>query len=173
MYNIYSNARDDHLRFTLGKSGPRKLLTIGLNPSTATKEKSDTTVAKVEGAARRNGFDGFVMLNLYPVRSTDFTALPRDVDAEAFSKNLECIEALVACEPKPVIWAAWGESILERDYFVSAGKALFARLRKYEVSWQHFGPLTTGGHPRHPSRLQYAWSFAHFDTASYEQKLDN
>ena len=75
MYDIYSNDRNDTLRFTLGKSGSRKLLTVGLNPSTATQETSDTTVAKVEGVAKRTGFDGFVMLNLYPIRSTDFNAL--------------------------------------------------------------------------------------------------
>jgi len=122
MYDIYSNARKDTWRFTLGKSGSRKLLTVGLNPSTATKEKSDTTVAKVEGVAQRNGFDGFVMLNLYPVRSTDFNALPFDVDAEAFSENLSCIEALVAADPTSVVWAAWGENIHARSYFVAAAR---------------------------------------------------
>ncbi|MCX8518818.1 MAG: DUF1643 domain-containing protein [Methylophilaceae bacterium] len=171
MYDIYSNARNDLWRFSLGKSGARKLLTIGLNPSTATKEKSDTTVAKVEGAAQRNGFDGFVMLNLYPVRSTDYNALPIGVDAEAFSENLTHIEALVASEPNPVVWAAWGESILARDYFVAATKELLERLKKYGTSWQHFGSLTKYGHPRHPSRLEYAWSFSNLDTSRYAQTL--
>lgn len=35
MYDIYSNAKSDRWRFTLGKSGARRLITIGLNPSTA------------------------------------------------------------------------------------------------------------------------------------------
>lgn len=171
MYDIYSNARNDSWRFTLGKSGSRKLLAIGLNPSTATKEKSDTTVAKVEGVAKRNGFDGFVMLNLYPVRSTDFNDLSVDVDAEAFSENLNRIETLVASEPKPIVWAAWGESIRAREYFVAAARELFVRLQRYGTSWQHFGALTNSGHPRHPSRLQYAWSFSKFDTKRYVQTL--
>lgn len=171
MYDIYSNARNDLWRFTLGKSGSRKLLTIGLNPSTATKEKSDTTVAKVEGVATRQGFDGFVMLNLYPIRSTDFNALPIQVDAEAFSENLNRIEELVASEFKPVVWAAWGESIHARDYFVAAAKELFVRLQKYGTSWHHFGLLTNSGHPRHPSRLKYAWAFSQLDTNRYVQTL--
>lgn len=171
MYDIYSNAHNDLWRFTLGKSGSRKLLTIGLNPSTATKEKSDTTVAKVEGVAKRNGFDGFVMLNLYPVRSTDFNALPIDVDAQAFSENLNHIEELVASESQPVIWAAWGESIRARDYFVSSTKELFSRLQKHGASWRHFGSLTNSGHPRHPSRLNYRWSFAELDTKRYVRAL--
>jgi len=171
MYDIYSNARNDLWRFTLGKSGSRKLLTVGLNPSTATQEKSDTTVAKVEGVAKRNGFDGFVMLNLYPIRSTDFNALPYDVDTEAFSENLSHIEALVAADPSPVIWAAWGESIRARSYFVAAARELFSRLKIYGTAWQHFGPLTNSGHPRHPSRLNYAWSFSELDTDHYVQTL--
>jgi hypothetical protein len=171
MYDIYSSARNDQWRFTLGKRGARTLIAIGLNPSTAAQEKSDTTVAKVEGVAERNGFDGFVMLNLYPIRSTDFNTLPVGVEPRAFSENLKCIETLVASEPKPVIWAAWGENVRARDYFISSAKELISRLQKYGVSWQHFGLLTTAGHPRHPSRLNYGWSFAKFDTEKYLRTL--
>jgi hypothetical protein len=171
MYDIYSNSRKDLWRFTLGKSGSRKLLTIGLNPSTATKEQSDTTVAKVEGVAKRNGFDGFVMHNLYPIRSTDYSALPLDANVEAFSENLDHIEALVASDPERTIWVAWGESIVARNYFVGAAQELMSRLQGYGPSWIHFGSLTDSGHPRHPSRLRYAWSFSNFDTKRYVQKL--
>tara|TARA_R110000787_G_scaffold42161_3_gene103679 strand:+ start:2785 stop:3021 length:237 start_codon:yes stop_codon:yes gene_type:complete len=76
MYDLYQCNSDDSARFILGKNGARKLFVVGLNPSTANKEKSDTTVAKVETVARNNGFDGFVMANLYPLRSTDPNELP-------------------------------------------------------------------------------------------------
>jgi len=171
IYDIYSNARSDAWRFTLGNSGSRMLLTVGLNPSTATKEKSDTTVAKVEVVARRNGFDGFVMLNLYPVRSTDFNALPLDVDAEAFLENFRQIERLLADNPNAVLWVAWGESILARSYFVDAAKELFVRSEKYGISLWHYGALTNSGHPRHPSRLSCTWSFSRFDKERYLQTL--
>lgn len=173
MYDIYSNAQDDQWRFTLGKSGKRTLIVIGLNPSTATKEKSDTTIAKVEVAANQAGFDGFVMLNLYPVRSTDFNALPKEVNAEAFAENLVKIEAVVAAELQPVIWSAWGENIMAREFFVAASKELFTRLEKYSASWQQFGSLTQTGHPRHPSRLHYDWEFSPFDTKDYMRKLSS
>lgn len=171
MYDIYSNAKNDDWRFSLGKSGSRRLLTIGLNPSTATKEKSDTTVAKVEQVAIQNGFDGFVMLNLYPIRATDFKVLPRDVDQDAFTQNLDHIESLISAEPAPVIWAAWGESILVRTFFVDSCIKLFSRLRNHPVSWQRFGKLTASGHPRHPSRLSYAWEFAPLDVKNYLHNL--
>ena len=171
MYDIYSHAMNDAHRFTLGKSGQRKLLTIGLNPSTATKEKSDTTVAKVAEVARQNGFDGFVMLNLYPVRATDFKALPRVADEAAYAENLKQIETVVALEPEPIIWAAWGKGILAQSFFVEACIDLFAELKKYPVTWQRFGPLTGAGHPRHPSRLKYAWQFAPMEMGTYVCKL--
>ena len=111
MYDIYSNAQDDLWRFTLGKSASGKLLTIDLNPSTATREKADVTVAKVEKAAELNGFDGFVILNLYSVRATDYKALPRKPDRQAFESNLNRIEEIVASEKTPVIWAAWVQAL--------------------------------------------------------------
>lgn len=171
MYDIYSTSHNDLWRFSLGKEGLRKLFVIGLNPSTATKDKSDTTAAKVEGVARRKGFDGFVILNLYPVRSTDFSMLPDKVDSEAFSENLNRIEEIIALEANPVIWAAWGENIHARSYFVAAAIKLFGLLEKYGPSWQHYGPLTKSGHPRHPSRITYAWSFSKLDTLQYAQAL--
>lgn len=167
MYDIYSNARNDAWRYTLGKSGSRKLLTVGLNPSTATKEKSDPTVARVQKVAQNNGFDGFVMLNLYPVRATDFRTLPSKVDHQAFSENLRRIESVVAAEENPTVWAAWGESILHHNFFRHACVNLFTRLQKYEASWLRFGDLTLSGHPRHPSRLSYSWDFSPLEVARY------
>mgnify|MGYP001113748628 CR=1 FL=1 len=171
MYDIYSSACNDAWRFTLGKSGMRKLLTIGLNPSTATKEKSDPTVARVQKVAQNNDFDGFVMLNLYPVRATDYRTLASRVDKVAFSENLRRIEAVVASEENAVVWAAWGESILYHDFFVHACIELFARLQNLDVSWLRFGDMTASGHPRHPSRLSYSWRFAPLEVARYASTL--
>ncbi len=171
MYDIYTNSADDRWRFTLGKSGQRKLLTIGLNPSTATQEKSDTTVSKVEQVARQNGFNGFVMLNLYPVRSTDFNALPVNASERATAENLKIIEAIVAAETNPTVWAAWGKGIMARAFFVSSALALIERLQKYRANWQHFGPLTVAGHPRHPSRLNRAWKLTRFDAGGYARRI--
>ena len=159
MYDIYSNARGDRWRFTLGRSGSKPLLAVGLNPSTATQEKLDTTVAKVEQVALRNGYDGFVMLNLYPVRATDYRTLPPKLDREAFETNLQRIEEVVAGLLSPTLWAAWGNCVSHHDYFLAARDELFRRLGKYDPNWVCFGTPTSKGHPRHPSRLQYAWTF--------------
>ena len=172
MYDIYSRSKDNRLRFLLGRDGNRMLYVIGLNPSTATQEKSDTTVAKVEEVARLNGYSGFAMLNLYPVRATDYNTLPTVPETAAIAQNATAIETLLSAAQKPTIWAAWGQSVLARSYFLSSAKLLEARLRRLQPSWIHFGDLTARGHPRHPSRLSYAWSFAKFDMPAYVALID-
>lgn len=171
MYDIYWNAQNDQWRYALGKSGSNRLLTIGLNPSTATQEKLDTTVSKVERVAANNGFDGFIMLNLYPVRATDYEELPESANRTAYRENLNAIEEIVAEEKTPIIWAAWGESIKARPYFTEAICDLSVRLAKYQPNYLHFGPLTHAGHPRHPSRLDYSWNLAPFEISTYKAKL--
>jgi len=172
VYDIYLNDRDDQWRYVLGKSGPGKLIVVGLNPSTATREKADNTVAKVERVASLQGYSsGFVMLNLYPVRGTDYRLMPDTIDPEAMETNLKWIEALVATEPTPTIWAAWGESVLDKPFFRSGARQLIDRVRKYKPRWLHYGALTQNGHPRHPRQLSYDWSFQDFDADTYLQKL--
>lgn len=166
MYDIYSNDRNDEWRYTLGRSGKNPLITIGLNPSTATIEKSDTTVARVGKVAAKNGYDGFVMLNLYPVRATDYRTLPATSDRKAFTRNLDAIEEVVAGQATPVIWAAWGASIEHHRYFVEARDELMTRLSKKKVKWLRFGEPTLGGHPRHPSRLSYDWKFFPYESTA-------
>jgi hypothetical protein len=171
VYDLYANSSDDRSRFLLGRAGTRPILVVGLNPSTATREKPDTTISKVEAVALRAGHDGFMMLNLYPVRATDPTTLPRRADRKRMQHNIDLIESIVAAQCSPVIWAAWGASIRARPFFISAATELVMRLRRYAPRWQCYGPLTAGGHPRHPSRLRYAWQFAAFEADAYAGQI--
>ncbi len=171
MYDLYTNSSDNRSRYVLGCSGTQPILVIGLNPSTATQSKPDTTLSKVEVVATRAGHDGFIMLNLYPVRATDHTSLPQRVDRKQMRLNIDTIESIVAAQRNPVIWAAWGESIRARPFFISAAMELVMRLRRYAPRWQCYGPLTAGGHPRHPSRLRYAWRFGTFGADAYAERI--
>ena len=165
MYDIYHSNQNDQWRYTLGRSGARPLLVIGLNPSTATQEKLDPTVTRVEKVAHQCGFDGFVMLNLYPVRATKPQDLPPKADPVAYERNLEAIEKIVAQYTKPTLWAAWGETVVDRTFFLRARDTLHERLAQYKPQWRRFGELTATGHPRHPSRLNYAWTLEPYELA--------
>ena len=165
MYDIYHPDRDDQWRYTLGRSGARPLLVIGLNPSTATQEKLDPTVTRVEKVAQQCGFDGFVMLNLYPVRATKPQDLPTKPDPVAYERNLEAIEKVVAQYANPTLWAAWGEMVVDRPYLLRARDALHERLAQYQPQWRRFGELTVNGHPRHPLYLDYSWTLEPYELA--------
>lgn len=171
MYDLYANSSDDRCRFVLGCNGARKILVVGLNPSTATQTRSDTTAAKVETVARRSGHDGFVLLNLYPLRATDPTRLPQRANRQQVQRNFDVIEAIVAAESAPVLWAAWGAGIGYRTFLSSCACELVARLRCYRPRWQCYGPPTANGHPRHPSRLSYRWRFAAFGADAYARRI--
>lgn len=171
MYDLYECNNDDTARFILGRNGTKKLFVVGLNPSTANKEKSDTTIAKVERVARNNGFDGFVMANLYPLRSTDPNGLPEVVDENLFQNNFNQIMLLAEQEDKPIFWAAWGGDIVLRAYLSKSFSELVTLIAKINGSWVNYGELRKDGHPRHPSRLSYSWQFSAFDAVSYAQRF--
>lgn len=171
MYDLYQANRDDSARYILGRTGPKKLYVIGLNPSTANKEKSDTTVAKVERVAADNGYEGFVMANLYPVRSTVPANLPASADKNLFSQNISKIIRIARQEERPVFWAAWGGNICIRPYLIDSFRTLNKRIAGINGRWVHYGELLRNGHPRHPSRLAYTWRFAPFDPGLYERSL--
>lgn len=171
MYDIYRSTADDACHFALGRSGRRSLVVVGLNPSTATREKSDPTAAKVERVARAYGYDGFVLVNLCPVRATDCRTLPATVEPGLLEANLDAIGNVAASVQDLILWAAWGAPILTRPFLVSAAVAIMACVERFRPGWRHFGPLTVGGHPRHPSRLSYAWTFAPFDLDDYLERF--
>lgn len=171
MYDLYQANRDDTARYILGKEGPKKIFVIGLNPSTAHREKSDTTVAKVERVICDNGYSGFVMANLYPLRSTEPTNLPEVFDKSLFDRNIRKIIEMARAESDPVFWAAWGGNIRIRPYLIEAYRRLNRRVMGLNGCWVHYGDLLKHGHPRHPSRLSYRWEFHTFDGSSYETVL--
>ena len=63
-------------RYVLGRVGRRPLVCIGINPSTAQPGALDPTLKSVERLANANGFDSWIMFNVYPQRATD----PNDMD---------------------------------------------------------------------------------------------
>jgi hypothetical protein len=65
---------DQKYRYVLWRewSGhPRRLVVIGLNPSTADATKNDPTVTRCINFAKREGCGGMIMLNLFAFRATD------------------------------------------------------------------------------------------------------
>ncbi|GAA4423482.1 hypothetical protein GCM10023188_02330 [Pontibacter saemangeumensis] len=119
--DIYHELNDDlAYRYTLGKSGQKPLIAIGLNPSKATSGKTDVTVSKVIGFAERNGFDGFIMLNLYPQRATLHHELHEEINSIIHSENIKAIVNCLAGYEEVNLLAVWGETIKKRAYLKTA-----------------------------------------------------
>jgi hypothetical protein len=91
--------------------------------------------------------------------------LPATVEPGLLEGNLDAIGNVAASVQDLILWAAWGAPILTRPFLFSAAVAIMACVERFRPGWRHFGPLTVGGHPRHPPRLSYSWTFAPFDRA--------
>lgn len=143
---------DEHVRYSLTKVGRNPLIAIGVNPSTARKESSDQTVTRVMKIAERNGFDSFIMLNVYPQRATN----PNDLHSnEEFNesyhqKNIEEIRSIMSkMEHKPVILVAFGNLIGKRSYLKKCFRDIASVCLPYCKEWKQLGNLTKKGNPRH------------------------
>lgn len=166
-YDIYKNNQDNSARFALGRTGKNPLFIFGINPSTANDQILDPTMRKVEVFALRNGFDGLVMLNIYPLRSSYPKNLPLSCNKSLHWQNIEVIQRYLQSAERPIVWTAWGNSIKERFYLAECLIEIAKNIDTTSVDWQHCGSLTKLGHPRHPCRLPYSNAFQNFDLLSY------
>ena len=69
----------------------------------------------MERLAAANGFDSWIMFNVYPQRATDPNDMDKTPDRALCDENLLWLRAVLA-ETEPTMWAAWGTLIEKRDY---------------------------------------------------------
>lgn len=144
-FEIYKGS--DTERYTLGTKGNNTLIIIGINPSTANKETSDKTILRVMGHVQRFGYDSFVMINIYPLRATNFHNLPKEFDKKLHEQNLAEIKK--ALRHASAILCAWGTHIYDREYFRTCYNDILRIISKTTLPTYCLG-LTKHGHPLHP-----------------------
>lgn len=145
---------DNSKRFVLGKPGRRNLLCIGLNPNTANEVKLDATSKNFERIARDNGYDGWLLVNLYPTRNSKGKNLNYMADDTLFEQNLQHIEQLVNNTNFSIqnVLLGWGNDIQEKTYFKKSILAIFTSLASFELNYYAYR-VNASGHPSHPSPL--------------------
>lgn len=153
--NTYINNSDNTCRFVLGHDSPNPLIVVGVNPSTANDKKPDATMRRVLGYAERNKFDGFLMINVYPIRSTNPHNLPQNIDCEIHNQNLKYITDLFKKHSQATILVAFGNPINERKYLKKCFLDIIKQSLQFNLIWKQIGDLTVEGNPRHPSRGAY------------------
>lgn len=164
--NVTMKGNANEFRFSLTKEGNKKLVVFGVNPSTANEQTADLTITKVMGFADRNGFDGFIMLNLYPQRCTNPADLDKEINEELHRQNLEEIRLSVCDMEKPVVLFGFGDTINLRPYLKRCFKEIINVLATYNPQWKNIGTLTKNGNPRHLSRVGYT-KFTNFNIEEY------
>ena len=75
---LYVPNRYCDYRYILGTRGSRPLICVGINPSTAAPNDLDNTLKSVERIALGNGYDSFIMFNVYAQRATRPDDMERD-----------------------------------------------------------------------------------------------
>lgn len=155
-------------RYILGTTGNLPLITIGINPSTASPEQLDNTLKSVQRIASRNGFDSFIMLNLYAQRATRPNDLDKLCNYDLHKENVAAFRWIFENYPAPLsIWAAWGTTIEKRSYLRFCLQDIVKEGKSVSVKWYTAGELTKHGHPHHPLYLKENTRIVPFDIEKY------
>ena len=160
--NFYSE-----YRYILGTRGKNPLICIGINPSTAEPDNLDNTLKSVERNAPGNGFDSFIMFNVYAQRATNPDAMERTCNPQLHKENLEAFRYVLSISQRPTVWAAWGAIIEKRDYLADCVRDMVLAGQEYGASWYCAGAITKKGHPHHPLYLRKDEKLKSFDVEAY------
>lgn len=125
---------------------PRRIMWIGLNPSTADEGQLDPTLRRIRGFSQSWGFTSFVMTNLFAFRATQPEVMyASGVSAVGPENDRWLVENARNSE---LVIAAWGSGQLNGHFLFRAGrvKAMFGDLG---LRLSCIG-TTRDGFPRHP-----------------------
>lgn len=162
-------------RYILGTRGENPLICIGVNPSTAAPDELDNTLKSVARIAAGNGYDSWIMFNVYAQRATR----PDDMDAvmneRLHKENMRAFEYILRTVSSvghaPAIWAAWGTIIEKRPYLPDCVRDMVTLGKKYGGHWLCAGKCSAKGHPHHPLYLRRDEKAAEFDIERYLKLL--
>ena len=159
-------------RYILGTRGRKPLICIGINPSTAAPDNLDNTLKSVERIALGNGFDSFLMFNVYAQRATRPKDMEKSCNERLHRENMRAFEYVLKLSDAPVVWAAWGTIITQRDYLARCLADMIALGEQYGAQWVSAGARSKkGGHPHHPLYLKKDAPLEAFDVRTYCETL--
>ncbi|MGN1345323.1 MAG: DUF1643 domain-containing protein [Eubacteriales bacterium] len=155
-------------RYLLGTKGERPLIAVGVNPSTASPDNLDNTLKSVERIALGNGYDSFLMFNVYAQRATDPRHMEREFNETLHRENMAAFAYALSLSDHPAVWAAWGTIVTMRPYLRRCVSDMAALGRQYGAMWYTCGARSkNGGHPHHPLYLRRDALLEPFDPDEY------
>ena len=166
--NFYSE-----YRYILGTKGEKPLICVGINPSTAAPDDLDNTLKSVERVAHHNGFDSFIMFNVYAQRATNPDDMEQTCNQTLHEENMRAFDYALSLdrEGAPAVWAAWGTIIEKRDYLPDCVRDMIAVGNARGARWYSAGKKSRKGHPHHPLYLRKDSLLEEFDVGGYLDSL--
>ena len=164
---LYAPPFYSEYRYILGTRGKNPLICIGINPSTAAPDDLDNTLKSVQRIALGNGFDSFIMFNVYAQRATDPDAMEKVCNPLLHRENLEAFRYVLSISEEPTVWAAWGAIIEKRGYLADCVRDMVRAGQEFGARWCCAGAITKKGHPHHPLYLRKDEKLKPFDVESY------
>ena len=164
--NFYSE-----YRYILGTRGVNPLICIGINPSTARPDALDNTLKSVERIALHNGYDSFLMFNVYAQRATSPDDMERLCNEALHRENMEAFRYVLGLSEAPAVWAAWGAIIEKREYLPRCLRDMLRAGEEYGARWYCAGAISKKGPPHHPLYLRKDEMLREFDVKGYLERL--
>ena len=161
-------------RYILGTRGRDPLICIGVNPSTAEPGNLDNTLKSVARIAAGNGFDSWIMFNVYAQRATRPDDMDRVRSEALHRENMRAFEYVLSQVGeglRPAIWAAWGAVIEKRAYLPDCVRDMAEIGQQYGARWLCAGQRSVKGHPHHPLYLRKDEKTVPFDVEAYLNTL--
>ncbi len=161
-------------RYILGTRGDNPLICIGVNPSTAEPGKLDNTLKSVQRIAQYNGYDSFIMFNVYAQRATRPEDMDRERNERLHRENMRAFAWVLSGVGeglRPAVWAAWGAVIEKRPYLPGCVRDMVELGRRFNAEWLCAGKRSVKGHPHHPLYLRKDEKTVPFDVEEYLKTL--
>ena len=168
---IYAPNFYSEYRYILGTRGRNPLICIGINPSTAKPDALDNTLKSVERIALGNGFDSFIMFNVYAQRATSPDDMEKACNRMLHEENLKAFRYVLSLSENPSVWAAWGAIIEKRKYLPDCVRDMLLAGEEVGAKWYCAGAITKKGHPHHPLYLRKDEKIKPFDVKAYLNQL--
>ena len=142
-----------------------------MNPSTARPDALDNTLKSVERIALGNGYDSFLMFNVYAQRATDPNAMEKELNPLLHRENMAAFRYVLSLSREPAVWAAWGAVIEKRSYLSRCVRDMLDIGKEYDARWYCAGAITKKGHPHHPLYLRKDEPLKPFQVETYLETL--